>query len=422
MHRCRASTLSLRALSGLDEMAERASLNFSAPRCRKPQSIFVVVGNGSVCQKPVWYRRCGILFDCHGRFLHELLLRSWRVGADVLVAFFGDRAAAGGAFEKSELHEVRFVDLLDGRFLFRERCGDGFEAHRPAVEFLDDDGEDIAVGLIQARLVYLQKRERFFHGLDVQGLFAHFRKVTRAFEKIIRGARRRPTSAGDFSHGFFVCRDAEYLCGAPQYLRDLIVGVVREAERATGEAATQRGGEHRDARRRRDERERGKFELDRARGGTFADDDIENTGFHRGGEDFFNSAVQTVYLVYKEDVALRKIRKNRGEVARALDGGTGCGAQRRPDLLAHEVCERRFTQSGRAVEEHMLRLMIPALRGGEENAQILFYRRLADVLLPTLRPECLIERTGALFKGFFVFVGHTFEALLPRRSGERRLF
>src|SRR3989344_6448479 len=120
MHRCRASTLSLRVLSGLEEMAERDSFKFSAHRCRKPQSIFVVVGNGSVFQKPVWYRRCGILFDRHGGFSNELVLCAWRVGADVLVAFFGDRAAAGGSFEKSELHEVRFVDLLDGRLFFRE--------------------------------------------------------------------------------------------------------------------------------------------------------------------------------------------------------------------------------------------------------------------------------------------------------------
>ena len=85
----------------------------------------------------------------------------------MFVSFFGDGAAAGGAFEKSELHEVRLVDLLDGRFLFRERCGDGFEADGAAVKFLDDDGEDIAVGLVEAALIYLKKCERFFDRLDI---------------------------------------------------------------------------------------------------------------------------------------------------------------------------------------------------------------------------------------------------------------
>ena len=100
----------------------------------------------------------------------------------MVVAFFGDGAAAGSALDEAHLHKVWLVDLFDGRLFFREGSGDGLQSHRTTFKFLGDDGKDVAVGLVQSHLVYLEERERFFYRLQIQSLLIHFREITCAFQ------------------------------------------------------------------------------------------------------------------------------------------------------------------------------------------------------------------------------------------------
>src|SRR4029077_4735103 len=57
--------------------------------------------------------------------------------AEMFVGQRGGDAAALGAVEQAELHQVGLVDFFDGVFFFAERRGDGIEADRAAGIFLD---------------------------------------------------------------------------------------------------------------------------------------------------------------------------------------------------------------------------------------------------------------------------------------------
>jgi len=70
------------------------------------------------------------------------------------------------------------------------------------------------------------------------------------------------------------------------------------------------------------------------------------------------------------------------------------------------VRERRLAETRRAIQEDMLGLVVAAFCRGEEDAEVLFDPALADVLLPTLRAECLIKRARAFFDDVLIVVGH----------------
>jgi hypothetical protein len=59
--------------------------------------------------------------------------------------------------------------------------------------------------------------------------------------------------------------------------------------------------------------------------------------------------------------------------------------------------ERRFAKARRAIEEDVLGLVIAAFGGREEDAEVLFDSRLADIVLPIGRAERLIEGARTLF-------------------------
>lgn len=71
----------------------------------------------------------------------------------MVVRFAGGEAAAGGAFEETELEEIGFVDVGDRCFFFRGRRGDGAEADRPAGELFDENFQNSPVGGREAELV-----------------------------------------------------------------------------------------------------------------------------------------------------------------------------------------------------------------------------------------------------------------------------
>jgi hypothetical protein len=52
-------------------------------------------------------------------FLYLEFLLSRPIGADVLVAFVGDGAAARRAFDQADLEEVRLVHFFNRAFFFR---------------------------------------------------------------------------------------------------------------------------------------------------------------------------------------------------------------------------------------------------------------------------------------------------------------
>ena len=52
-------------------------------------------------------------------------------------------------------------------------------------------------------------------------------------------------------------------------------------------------------------------------------------------------------LVYKEDVVLRQIGEQRGQIAGLLNGGAGGDADIDPHLVGNDAAEGGFAQAGR---------------------------------------------------------------------------
>src|SRR5690606_34495033 len=118
------------------------------------------------------------------------------------------------------------------------------EAHRAAAVFVDDYREELAVERGEALLVDVEKLERAPHDLRRDAVLLELGEVARAFQKIVRGARRRAAPRGDGGERLVAGFDAEHVRRAAQYLHDFAVGVILEPERAAGEARAERRREH----------------------------------------------------------------------------------------------------------------------------------------------------------------------------------
>ena len=58
----------------------------------------------------------------------------------MLVGPTGDTAPAGGAGEKTHLHQIGLIDVLEGNCLLIDGSRQGLQAHRPAGKLIDDAG------------------------------------------------------------------------------------------------------------------------------------------------------------------------------------------------------------------------------------------------------------------------------------------
>src|ERR1700730_6816900 len=82
-----------------------------------------------VCRVHLWFHFCRCISK-------QAVLLARRFKAEVFVGVCCSDAAALGAVKQAELHQIRFVNFLDGIFLFTERSRNRIESDRPAGIFL----------------------------------------------------------------------------------------------------------------------------------------------------------------------------------------------------------------------------------------------------------------------------------------------
>ena len=71
----------------------------------------------------------------------------------MLVGPTGDTAPAGGAGEKTHLHQIGLIDVLEGNCLLVDGRRQGLQAHRAAAVVLNDAGEHPPVDGVQPQVV-----------------------------------------------------------------------------------------------------------------------------------------------------------------------------------------------------------------------------------------------------------------------------
>src|ERR1035441_3952280 len=103
---------------------------------------------------------------------------AWPLDAEVFICQMCCHPAAWGAIEKANLDEEWLVDFLDRVRFFGERRRQGVHAHRPALVFLDDGQQQLAVDLVEAVTIDLEHLQRGLGGWLVDlARAAHLRVV-----------------------------------------------------------------------------------------------------------------------------------------------------------------------------------------------------------------------------------------------------
>jgi len=346
-------------------------------------------------------------FFVEGHFLKEAWLAAGvagNFGADLGVGGGHGDAASGGSFYKSLHDEEGFVDFFEGGGVLADGDGEGGESYGAAIEFIDHDFEEALVHFIEPVHVDLD------HGEGVGGDFfgdgaigADLGEVADPAEEVVCDAGGATGAAGDFDGSLRDDGEVEYFCGALDDDGELLVGVVVESVEEA-EAGAEGGGEHAGAGGGADEGELWQLKLDGAGGGAGVDDDIEPEVFHGGVEVFLDGGVEAVDFIDEEDIAALEIGEDAGEVARFFDLGAGGGVEGGADGGGDDVCEGRFSETGRAGEEDVLEDVVALFGGFDHEHESLGDLFLAVEVLESGGAKGEIER-GFGGAGSFLEVG-----------------
>ena len=118
-----------------------------------------------------------------------------------------------------------------------------------------------------------------------------------------------------------------------------------------------------------------------------ADDNVDGEVLHGRVQNLLHRAVEPVDLIHKEDVVLRQVGEQGGQIPRLLDGRAGGDADIDSHLVGDDAAEGGLAQAGRAVEQHVIQGLPPHPGGLDEYLQIALGLLLADVLPQGFGPQ-----------------------------------
>ena len=295
--------------------------------------------------------------------------------------------AARRALKEAHLHQVRLVHVHDRVCLFRDGGGDRLDAHRPAVELLDDRPQHLVVHLVQAQLVDLQAGQRFAGDLRRDdALGPNLSVVAHAAQQAVDYPWRAPRASRYLVGPLALARHAQQAGAAPDDGGDRHPVIeVEPVHRA--KPVPQRRAEHRVAGGGADQGEARHGETDAAGARPPAQDDIQREVLHRRVQHLLRRPRQPVHLVDEQDVALLQVGQDRRQVPRPLDRRPGGDADGDRHLMGDDVSESGLAQPGRPVQEDVVQRLAALLGGGDADAQVVLDLLLADELLQQARPQ-----------------------------------
>jgi hypothetical protein len=102
-----------------------------------------------------------------------------------------------------------------------------------------------------------------------------------------------------------------------------------------------------------------------------------------------------VDFIDEEDIVALEVGQDSGQVAGALDGGTGGGLDIDAYLRGDDMGQAGLTQAGRPVEQDVVDRLTAALGGGDGNLEVFLGLVLADEIGQGTRPEAVVQ--GCVF-------------------------
>ena len=82
-----------------------------------------------------------------------------------------------------------------------------------------------------------------------------------------------------------------------------------------------------------------------------------------------------------------EVGQDRREVAGLLEHRPRCGADRRAELVADDVCQRRLAKTRRPVQQDVIERFATLQRGGNRHLQVLADAVLTDVVVQRARTK-----------------------------------
>ena len=105
---------------------------------------------------------------------------------EMLVSKSCDASASRCAIEKSDLHEIWLVHVLQGNCLLADGCRQRFQTYGTAVVELDDALKHSSVNVVKSQSVDLKLGERVIGNLGIDGAVSHdLCEVTHALEQTV---------------------------------------------------------------------------------------------------------------------------------------------------------------------------------------------------------------------------------------------
>ena len=262
--------------------------------------------------------------------------------------------------DEAEAQQERLVDVLDRLDLLGQDGGQRRHADRSRGELLDDRGQELAIGRIEALVVDLHRAHRRGRGrlVDVP-VAVDLGVVADALEEPVDDARRPAPAPGDGPGRRRFDGHGEDRRRAFDDRGQLWLGVEVEPV-GRPEAVTQRGADPAGAGRGADDGERLEAEPERPGRWALADHHVERVVLHRRVEDLLHRAVQPVDLVDEQDVALLERGQDRGEVAGPLDRRARGVLHVDAEFARDDRGEGRLAEPGRAVQEDVIGRLSPA--------------------------------------------------------------
>ena len=155
-----------------------------------------------------------------------------------------------------------------------------------------------------------------------------------------------------------------------------------------------------------------------ARGGSLAYNYIERAVLHGGVKNLLHRALKPVYLVDKQNVAVRETRQKRGKIAGLFYGGTARYAQIRAHLCGDYSRKRGLSETGRTVQQHMVERVSALLCRLYVYFQVFLDLGLSDIILKAAGSE---RRLRLAVLGSFDSREHTALLLISiEKSGSAR--
>ena len=140
---------------------------------------------------------------------------------------------------------------------------------------------------------------------------------------------------------------------------------------------------------------------------TFTGDNIYCKVLHRRIEDFLYTSVKAVNFVNKKHITLVKVCKDCRQVSRLFDCRAGCNADVHTKLICNYLGKCGFAQSGRAVEKHMVKWLLPLNCRLDIHLQIFLNLFLSDIVLKGFWTKGIVAVHCKVILGNFVGVNYS---------------